>query len=403
MSAESQVGRNLLARIRVLVYTHAFGPRIGGVETVVTSLARGLAESGEIDAPARPQVTVVTPTPRGDFDDASLPFRVVRQPSLLRLARLIREADILHIAGPALLPIVLGLVQRRKVVVEHHGFQTICPNGLLLYEPAQAPCPGHFMAGNYGKCIGCNARSGLLNSLKMWLLTFPRRWLCTRVTANITPTNWLSGMLQLPRSSTVHHGVVSDGIGSSEPSAAVRSTFAFVGRLVSTKGVATLLQAAKILQSQGFRFRMIICGDGPERRNLEEQASNLRIADIVQFPGHVPAEKIDAVLGQAATIVVPSLAGEVFGMVAAENMARGKLVIVSDVGAMREVIGETGLWFNPGDVDSLTTQMKRVLMEPDLPVKLGAEARKRASEQFAQDKMVFNHLQIYREAATCAT
>jgi glycosyltransferase involved in cell wall biosynthesis len=48
-------------------------------------------------------------------------------------------------------------------------------------------------------------------------------------------------------------------------------------------------------------------------------------------------------LAEAATVVMPSMAGEVFGMVAAENMARGKLIILSDVGSLREVIGDTGL------------------------------------------------------------
>ena len=93
---------------------------------------------------------------------------MVRQPSLRELTRLIRAADVVHLAGPAFLPLLAALLLRKPVVVEHHGFQTICPNGQLFYEPTQQPCPGHFMAGRHGECIRCNARNGLLRSFIMW-------------------------------------------------------------------------------------------------------------------------------------------------------------------------------------------------------------------------------------------
>src|SRR5215831_3166916 len=95
---------------RVLIYTHAFAPKVGGVETVVMSLATGLAGLSGPDRLASVCVTVVTPTPRGQFDDDSLPFRLVRQPSVAQLAHLIRAADIVHLAGPPLLPLLLSLV-----------------------------------------------------------------------------------------------------------------------------------------------------------------------------------------------------------------------------------------------------------------------------------------------------
>ena len=88
-------------------------------------------------------------------------------------------------------------------------------------------------------------------------------------------------------------------------------------------------------------------------------------------------------------------------MVAAENMSRGKLVIVSDGGAMREVVGDAGLSFAPGDARALAQCMKRILEDATLPVHLGLEARRRASEQFGQEKMVLQHLQVYQEAVRC--
>src|SRR5438094_904010 len=169
-----------------------------------------MANSGSSSISGASALTRSTSVGR-QWPDASLPFRVVRRPSLLELLRLIRAADVIHLAGPSFIPMLLGLFLRKPVVVEHHGFQTICPNGQLLYEPTQTPCPGHFMAGRHSECIRCNAQLGLLGSLKLWLLTFPRRWLCTRARSNIMPTEWLSTLLRLPRSTTIYHGLPENG------------------------------------------------------------------------------------------------------------------------------------------------------------------------------------------------
>jgi hypothetical protein len=154
-------------------------------------LARGLAGLSSPGADPEFEITLATQTPADNFDDASLPFRVVRQPNLIHLWDLIRASDVVHVAGPALSPIFLGLLARKPVVVEHHGFQAICPNGQLLIEPAGVLCPGHFMADRHSECLRCNSGQGWLAPRKLWLLTFVRRFLCRRVASNITPTAWL--------------------------------------------------------------------------------------------------------------------------------------------------------------------------------------------------------------------
>ena len=137
-------------------------------------------------------------------------------------------------------------------------------------------------------------------------------------------------------------------------------------------------------------------GDGPDRKNLQEQAVALGLNSSVQWLGYVSEDRIEEHLAGAATLIVPSLAGEVFGMVAAENMARGKLVIASDIGAMREVIGDTGLWFIPGDSAALAKCMGEVLRDPVLAKRLGRKAQARAAEQFAPSRMLLKHLDVYR-------
>src|ERR1700719_1791056 len=115
-----------------MIYSADFWPLLGGVQSVVMTLARGF-EAAEPTS-RRVECTLVTETPAGTSSDSDLSFRVVRNPSLLELARLLWQSDLVHVAGPALRPLVLSFLLRKQVVVEHHGFQTLCPNGLLFHE-----------------------------------------------------------------------------------------------------------------------------------------------------------------------------------------------------------------------------------------------------------------------------
>jgi glycogen synthase len=383
--------------MKIVLYTHGFDPKVGGQETIVMHLARGLAQIASSTYDRAVEVTVVTPVPANGSNDSALPFNVVRQPSAAALFRLLHRADVVHLAGPVFVPMILAILLRKPVVIEHHGFQAICPNGQLLFEPMQQPCPGHFMAGRYGECIRCNSGSGKLRSLKMWLLTFPRRWLCQHVSANLLPSSWLGTLLQLNRMETIVHGIppLETPVAKSVPPSV--PTFAFVGRLVSTKGVGLLLQAAQQLKLRGLKFQVKIMGQGPDRAALEKLACDLDVEDYVRFLGYISIEELDRNLAEATAIVMPSLAGEVFGLVAAEAMQRGTLVIVSDIGALAEVVGDSGLKFPVGDASELARRMEDVIANPSLAERLERKASARIAQSFALDQMAKEHLRVYEE------
>ena len=387
--------------MKLLVYSHFFAPSVGGVETLVSSLARGLAELQTAEGEPEFAITLVTQTPAQGFDDASLPFRVVREPGLSGLRRLIRAADVVHVAGPALAPVVLGLLARKPVIVEHHGFQTICPNGQLLIEPARTPCPGHFMAGHHGECFRCNAGQGWMASRKLWLLTFVRRSLCRRVATNIAPTAWLGGLLQLPRVVAIPHGLETIAPAPVISGRTSRSlVIAFQGRLVTTKGVGVLFEAARILSEQNRVFELLVIGDGPERGALEGTAQQASLAGRVRFAGRLVGSQLDAALAESSVVVVPSLGGEVFGLVVAENMARGLPVIASDLGAFVEVVGDGGLTFRTGSAAELAREIARMLDDPTLAARLAQRGRERALEFCDLRRMLDAHARVYREART---
>jgi glycosyltransferase involved in cell wall biosynthesis len=382
--------------VKILLYSHYFAPSIGGVETIVLSLARGLAELSTPEGPPEFDLTLVTETAAENFDDRLLPFRVLRKPSLVQLIRTICSSDIIHIAGPALSPLFLGLLTRKLVVVEHHGFQTICPTGQLLIEPSSAPCPGHFMAGRHGECLRCRSDNNWLNSWKLWLLTFLRRFLCSRVAANIMPTEWLSGLVHLPNALTIPHGIESKTRGLEAVRTPEAPLVIFQGRLVTTKGLPVLLEAASILRSENHSFELMVIGDGPERSAIEELAKNLQVSSSVRFVGRIAAADLDSTFARASIVVVPSLGGEVFGLVLAENMSRGLPVVASGLGCFAEVLGDAGLTFRLGDAKDLARQIAYLLDNSALAFALGSRARSRIIESYQRTQMIAAHAQLYR-------
>ncbi len=391
--------------MRILFHSEYFMPVPGGVQSVVMGLARGLAGwSSSHPEEEKIEVIVATRTVETTPEDGALPFRLVRRPKFGDLLKLIRHAEVVHLAGPAMMPMMLSLLLGKVLVIEHHGFHVACPTGLLFYEPEQLPCPGYFMAREYNKCMKCQQATGksAARSLRTILSTRIRRMFSNRASINIMPTEWLGTVLQLRRMRTVHHGMseppdmLSTSGATNGAASKCSANFAYHGRLVSTKGVKVLLGAARALQQMGVPFKIRIIGGGDEMPQLKSMAADLK--DRVEFLGHVPDEKLGDALVDFPTVVMPSLGGEVFGLVASENMLRSKLLIASDLGALQEVIGETGLSFPAGDSAALAQRMQEVISHPALPDTLGQQARARALRLFGQESMIQRHIQVYREA-----
>ncbi|MBI4544604.1 MAG: glycosyltransferase family 4 protein [Gemmatimonadetes bacterium] len=403
---------------KVLLYSHYFSPAVGGAERFVELLASGLVREGH-------HVVVATATPPSKVVSTAFPFRVVRQPGAAALWRLIRSSDMVQLAGPAFLPLMLALLQRKPVVVEHHGYQAVCPNGLLLYEPTKAVCPGHFVARRYHKCLRCNAAErGWLGSVRLLLAAFPRRWMCRRVAANAPISAHVDKRLGLPRSRVIYYGVPdgrtraanssgcsaaaanleqagrradSPGGRSDVPEAGSRRPrqFGYVGRLVSEKGLPLLLLAGQRLHQEGLEFHLFFIGDGPERPALEELTDRLGLRDRVTFTGFLQGESLDRALFDLDAVVMPSIWEETAGLAAMEHMMRGRPVIAADIGGLGEVVGEAGLMFPPADVGGLTRRLRQIVEGRVLVDELGRSARERALRVFGQQRMVGEYAALY--------
>jgi len=388
--------------MRVLIYSHVFAPSIGGVETIVQSLARGLDDSGSGHAQIGCRVTVVTQTASNGFDDSAFSFTVVRCAGLAKLWKLIRENDVIHIAGPSLLPLFLGFLARKPVIVEHHGYQAICPNGLLTYLPNRSVCPGHFQARRYRKCFRCQScELSLYGTLVKFLLMFPRSWLVHKAAKNLTITRHVNERHRLPRSEVVYYGI-EDPLSKEALHPAInppdRIIFAFVGRLVREKGIRVLLEAARQLVSEQEVFEIRLVGDGPERTALESIIRRDRLEGCVRITGFLTGAALVDALRNVGVVVMPSVWEETAGLAAIEHMMRGRVVIASEIGGLSEVVGNSGLRFAPGNSSALAECMRRVLHHSAWADELGRSARVRALSLFARRRMIDEHRHVYREA-----
>ena len=224
-----------------------------------------------------------------------------------------------------------------------------------------------------------------------------RRFLCRRDLCDITPTGG-SANCAVPRSVAIPHGLANGAlVPLTKTKTSQPPVITFQGRLVTTKGVRILFKAARILCEQNQTFELLVIGDGPERASLERMAEAAPLAGRVRFAGRLAGAQLDAALAEATVVVVPSLGGEVFGLVVAENMLRGLPVVTSDLGAFVEVLGEGGLTFCTGDAAALAAALARILDDPALAARLAQRGRQRAIEFCDFQRMLEAHVAVYRK------
>lgn len=166
----------------------------------------------------------------------------------------------------------------------------------------------------------------------------------------------------------------------------------FVGRLVATKGLDTLLEALAVAPE----VRVVVVGKGPERRSLERQARRLGVDARVRFAGFVPdAEKARLVAG--ARFVVHPARWEGLGHALAEAMLLGKPVVATRVGGISEVVGPGGVLVGPERPRELAGAMQALWGDASLRKVLGAKARAHAAG-FTWERCVAATEKVYREA-----
>jgi len=167
-----------------------------------------------------------------------------------------------------------------------------------------------------------------------------------------------------------------------------------IGRLVKEKGIEFLLQAVKIAQKFIPNLRLVIVGDGPERKNLEWLANKLEFSQQVLFVGW--QEEPAKWLNNFDIFVLPSARRESFGLVLLEALALKKPVIASKLGGIPEIIKnkKTGLLVKPGNARQLAQAIIDLFNKPAQRAELGAAGYQLIKEKFTLEKMIEKYYQV---------
>jgi len=172
----------------------------------------------------------------------------------------------------------------------------------------------------------------------------------------------------------------------------------FVGRLVPAKGLDWLLDVWAEVVRREPRGRLLIVGDGPERRALEANMRALGIEHAVTFVGH--QEDVYRFLAVTDVFVLPSRKEGVSNALL-EAMSQGLPVIAADdeLGGNREVVrdGVDGYLVGLGDSVRFAEALLRLLSDPKLRRDVGRRARCRIEQEFSLQRITDRYLELYEE------
>ena len=116
---------------------------------------------------------------------------------------------------------------------------------------------------------------------------------------------------------------------------AAKPYFLFVGRLEKLKGLQTLIPVFKSYA----KAQLLVAGTGTYESNLRRLAAG---SPNIRFLGHLPESKLPALYRQAVAVIVPSICFETFGQVIIESFSQKTPAVARNLGAMPEIIEESG-------------------------------------------------------------
>lgn len=178
-------------------------------------------------------------------------------------------------------------------------------------------------------------------------------------------------------------------------------TFGFIGSVIPLEGIEMILRAVKILKDSGYEILFKIVGQGESLSALQVQAADLEIMDNIIFLGSVTFDKIKEVYSEIDVVVNfrrdEPIAHSVTPLKPIEAMAQRKLVIVSDVKGMTELVshGKNGLVVECGNIYELARTMRAVSENYNSFLSLINDAYQYAWEEKSWNKIIERYTEVY--------
>jgi phosphatidylinositol alpha-1,6-mannosyltransferase len=165
-----------------------------------------------------------------------------------------------------------------------------------------------------------------------------------------------------------------------------RGFFLIVGRMDAReryKGHDQLLEALRGIPGA----RLVVAGDGDDRRRLEAKAAGLEMADRVVFTGFTSEATLVELYRRCVAFTMPSR-GEGFGLVYLEAMRTAKPVLAARGSAAEEIVvdGATGLLVDPDDREEFRDALARLLDHPGETRRMGEAGFERWRKEFGTER-----------------
>ncbi len=170
-----------------------------------------------------------------------------------------------------------------------------------------------------------------------------------------------------------------------------------VGRLAPEKSWAVLLHAVALVLKDYPQFRLVLIGDGQERKSLEDLAKELGIRKRVTFIGPLSFSEIPAYMKAANLFGFASIT-ETQGLATLEAMAAGLPVVAVDASGTRDILkhGQQG-YLVENNAEALAAGITKLLSNPDRMKKF-AEAAYKKAQSFNIEHLTEKLLGVYEQA-----
>lgn len=171
----------------------------------------------------------------------------------------------------------------------------------------------------------------------------------------------------------------------------------FAGKLTVYKGVKYLIRAAKKIKG-----KVLILGDGPERKNLERIVKDEKINNVI-FVGHL-GNNTDFLIkfySRANVFVAPSIWDEPLGLVILEAMACETPVVVTRKGGIPLAVkdGQNGFFIKPRNSTDIAEKINKLFDNEELRQKMAKKAREIAIKKFSWEIIAHRFENIYEKFA----
>ncbi len=172
----------------------------------------------------------------------------------------------------------------------------------------------------------------------------------------------------------------------------------YVGRVDPEKSISNVVSAFAATLEKVPEAKLVIVGDGTDRRHLQDLARALGIEKSVIFPGRIYPPDIMEVY-RTATMFATASETETQGIVLIEAAATGLPLVAVDAGAVRELCQhkKNGILCHPGDVAEMTDAMVKLLKNPELCERYGKESLE-VAKMHDLNRTLQRFVEIYQEA-----